>query len=138
LESTIREAIIWLLHGEVMLGDMGLNKNQVIQSYLESRVAGAGATKRLLDKGSQREDSLAAELTAADHRGQGPDGLNNVGSRINKVVDEVDFSVSLPNQRRRAASAGPRASGTSSRVLAELGRNRYIGLGQSASSVQWL
>jgi hypothetical protein len=82
LESTIREAIIWLLHGEVMLGDMGLNKNQVIQSYLESRVAGAGATKRLLDKGSQREDSLAAELTAADHGGQGPDGLNNVGSRI--------------------------------------------------------
>jgi hypothetical protein len=35
LQGTIRVVIVWLLHGEVVLGNMRLDEDQVIQSYLE-------------------------------------------------------------------------------------------------------
>jgi len=39
LKCTIGMAVIRLLSGKVMLGNMGLNENQVVQGDLEGRVA---------------------------------------------------------------------------------------------------
>jgi hypothetical protein len=43
LKGTIGSTINGLLHGKVMLGDVGLDQNKVIQSDLEGRVACARA-----------------------------------------------------------------------------------------------
>lgn len=78
LQSAVGVAILGLLHGEVVLGHMGLDENQVVQGNLQRGVAGAGAPESLLDKGAQRQDCLATKLAAASHRGEGPDRLDDL------------------------------------------------------------
>lgn len=82
LKSAVGVTIIGLLRGEVVLGHMGFNKDKIIKSYLEGRVAGARAAKSLLDEGSERQDRLATKLAAANHRRERPDCLDDLCRRI--------------------------------------------------------
>ena len=79
LESAIGMAVLRLFGSKVVLRNMRFDQNQIVESNLEGRVASPGATQRLLDKGTQRQHGLAAQLTSANDRGEGPNGLDNLG-----------------------------------------------------------
>jgi hypothetical protein len=78
LQSAVGMTILGLLHDEVVLGHMGLNEDQVVQSHLEGGVASARASKSLLDKSTQRQNCLATKFTAACHRGERPDRFDDL------------------------------------------------------------
>lgn len=79
LESTVGMVIVGLLHGEIVLGNMGLDEDQIIQCYLEGGVAGTGASQGLLNESSEGEHGFAAKLTAAYHGREGPNRLDDMG-----------------------------------------------------------
>lgn len=81
-----------------MLGQVRLDENQVVQSNLQSGVAGARAAKSLLDEGAQRKHTTSSSgLAAALGLSKLPDNLNHLGCGIDEAVDEVDLSVALSN-----------------------------------------
>lgn len=125
LKGAVGMSVRRLLGGKVVLGNVGLDENQIIERDLESRVASARATQRLLDEGSQRQHGLASQLTSACGRGEGPDGLDNLSRRINKTIDKVDLALRLANQswRRSGSAVGARSTG----VLSQFG-GKSLGL----------
>jgi hypothetical protein len=51
----------WLLHGEVVLWDMGLDQDQVVKSHLQGAITRAGPSQRLLNKSTKGEDRFTPE-----------------------------------------------------------------------------
>jgi hypothetical protein len=64
LQSTER-GILRLGHGEVMLGQMGLDEDQVVQGNLQSGVAGPRSLERLLDESAEGKHSRPRGILAA-------------------------------------------------------------------------
>jgi hypothetical protein len=64
LQSTER-GILRLGHGEVMLGQMGLDEDQVVQGNLQSGVAGPRPLERLLDESAEGKHSRPRRILAA-------------------------------------------------------------------------
>jgi hypothetical protein len=64
LQSTER-GILRLGHGEVMLGQMGLDEDQVVQGNLQSGVAGPRSLERLLDESAKGKHSRPRGILAA-------------------------------------------------------------------------
>lgn len=112
-------AVVGLFHGEISLWELVLDQDQIVKGDLQGRVAGTGPTKRLLDEGAQRKHTRAVGLVATDHRRCGPDRLDDLGGRINEVVDKGQLALGLPDQWRRASMAGRSGVGGAPRVLAE-------------------
>lgn len=102
-----------------MLGQVGLDENQVVQSNLERRVAGARSAESLLDKHAKRKYPASRSiLTAALGLRQLPDDLYHLSSGILKegkisgvvfgpwikwvltdeAIDEVDLAIRLPDE----------------------------------------
>jgi hypothetical protein len=73
-----------LLLGKVEIRNMRLDLDQIIESHLQSAVAGARPTECLLDKCAKRQDSFApsSSIAAMRDRGQRPDSLDNLRSGI--------------------------------------------------------
>jgi len=61
LERTKR-CVFRLGHGEVVLGQVRLDQDQVVQGNLESRVAGARAAEGLLDEHAERKYSTSRSI----------------------------------------------------------------------------
>jgi hypothetical protein len=105
LESTVR-CIFRLSSGEVLLGQVRLDEDQVVQGNLQGGVASARSTESLLDKGTQRKDSTTrTSLTAALRLSELPDDLDHLSCRIDEAIDKVDFSFALPYELGRAPLA---------------------------------
>lgn len=82
-----------------MLGQVGLDENQVVQSNLERRVAGARSAESLLDKHAKRKYPASRSiLTAALGLRQLPDDLYHLSSGIDEAIDEVDLAIRLPDE----------------------------------------
>jgi len=69
-------AVIRLLHGEVVLGNVWLDEYEIIKCYLQGRIAGARSSKGFLNKEPQWQDSTGAQPVSADDRREWPDGLD--------------------------------------------------------------
>jgi len=80
-----------------VLGNEGLNHDEVVEGHLESRVARPGSPQSFLDEGPERKDALPTESAIAptSYHGQGPYCLHDLRSRVNEIVDEVNFSLTL-------------------------------------------
>lgn len=88
--------ILGLFHGEIMLGHMTLDENQIVQGNLKRRVARPRTTQRLLNEGAQRQNTTTGgSLTPASRNRSGPDNLYHLSCRINKAVDKVDLAITL-------------------------------------------
>lgn len=120
LESTTLMTVVRLFHGEIVLGDMGLDQDEIVQGDLERGVAGARSAERLLDEGAQGQNGLAADIIVADDRRKWPDGFDDLCRGINKCVHKVDFAVALADEC--GGCSRTRAVGSPG-VLAQLGRD---------------
>jgi hypothetical protein len=119
LQST-KSSILRLGHGKIMLGQVSLDKDQIVQSNLQSGVAGPRSLERLLDESAKGKHSRSRRILATTlGLRQLPDDLDHLGSRIlkgnksaaepgsgetslltDKAVHEVDFAFALPYQLR--------------------------------------
>lgn len=82
LKGPVGVAVLVLLSDKATLGDVGLDKDEVVQRHLQGRVAGARAPKRLLDEGAQRQHGPGAGFRAARGRRQGPYGFHDLSGRV--------------------------------------------------------
>lgn len=109
--------VLGLLHGEVNLGDVRLDEDEVVKCDLEGRVAGPGSAERLLNKGSKRQHTAAGALVATGRHREGPNHLDHLGRRVDEAVNKLDSALALANQSGRRTRVD---SGTSARVAPRL------------------
>ena len=79
LESATPGGVDGLLHGEVVVGHVSLDEDEVVEGDLQGGEAGARTPERFLDEGAQRQDAVRAPLARSRN---GPDHLDHGGGGV--------------------------------------------------------